>query len=178
MIWNTSTFPRLWNALTVSQPVNERYPGNDLHVLAPIRSTILETSKYLDEHGGRYGGRYKTLEGQAQYQDICFFWYNYYRNKLWSPSRHELHALVTWCPLILEMSRDHSEWKKFNNFGWQTGRLLCHRWPRASTLIICLHTFPSAIPSSQRLSMPACSVNCTGIFAIVWPGDLLGGLRN
>ena len=47
MIRNTSTFPRPWNTLTVSQPVNVWNPGNDLHVLAPIRSTILETSKYF-----------------------------------------------------------------------------------------------------------------------------------
>ena len=47
MIRNTSTFPRPWNALTVSQPVNAWNPGNDLHVLAAIRSPILETSKYF-----------------------------------------------------------------------------------------------------------------------------------
>ena len=86
-------------------------------------------------------------------------------------SRHELHAIVAWCPLLLEMSRDQSDVQPLR---MTTGRLLCHRWPRASSLIICLHTFPSAIPQSQRLSMPACSMNCTGIFAIVSPGYLLG----
>ena len=33
--------------LSLSQPVNAWNPGNDLHVLAPIGSTILETSKYF-----------------------------------------------------------------------------------------------------------------------------------
>ena len=44
-------------------------------------------------------------------------------------------------------------------------------------LIICLHNFPSVTPQSQRLSKPVCSVNRTGIFAIVWLGlgYLLGG---
>ena len=60
--------------------------SNDLHVLAPIRSTILKTSKYFTlvwklhlmnmEDGIRF------LKGKAQYQDSCIFGYVYYRNKL------------------------------------------------------------------------------------------------